>query len=171
MPHTKESVSFLIAENQRENRVQAWQSIATCNFIRAEKWATTDLAHSLGRFAKQRPDIVFIADQLHKESTLDAIRIMMKLDPQSFIVGMLRTPDVALRSAMVDAGAIGIIYKPFSQLTVHQVIASYLEYRKRLWSTDEKEIRNQLEPIQNTYRQVLTYLEREIISQHSELVR
>lgn len=168
MPQTRHDVSFLVAESHRENRIQAWHSIASCSFVRAEKWATTELAHSLGRFAKNRPDIIFIADRIKNESTIDSIRMMMKIDPQSFIVGMLSEPNMAIRSAMVDAGAIGVIYKPFAQITVHHVIASYLEYRKKLWSTDEKEIQQKLEPIQDTYRQVLTYLERETVHQHRE---
>lgn len=171
MPHTKHDVTFLVAESHRDHRIQTWHSIASCSFVRAEKWATTELAHSVGRFAKNRPDVTFIADTIKQEPTLDAVRAIIKVDPQAFVVAMLSEPDMAMRTAMIEAGALGVIYKPFTQLTVHNVIASYLEYRKTLWSTDEKEIEQKLEPIQDTYRQVLTYLERETVHQHREGVR
>lgn len=159
MPSSKENVSLLISDSHRENRIAAWQSIASCQFIRADKWASSELPLTLGRFAKERPDIIFIADKMKNECALDAVRIIQKIDPQCFIVCMMDEYHPGRKTQLLDAGAIGIIQKPFSQLYIHQVVAAFLEYRKGLWALSEKEFSEKLPRIQDVYRTVLTHLE------------
>ncbi|MHB8702243.1 MAG: response regulator [Nitrososphaerales archaeon] len=74
----------------------------------------------LERFKQERPDIVIMDHRLDKRSGLDALREILKIDPQAKVI--FASADDSVMEDVIAAGATDYIGKPFSMQELVEVI-------------------------------------------------
>ena len=86
-----------------------------------------DGAQAIERYFINRPDVVFLDMVMEGMYGMEVLRKILELNPQAKVVVATADIQKATRDEVQNAGAAGIINKPFNQEEINRVLTAVLQ--------------------------------------------
>ncbi len=137
----REKLKVLIVEDDRTSRMLATESLSDYKEAILEKLLATDASSGMEKFSHEHPDITFLDINLPGGNGLHMLPLMLRQNPEAFIVMMTSSADERDVHAAKAHGAMGYILKPFNMKRFKDAVKAFILYREALGALPEEKRR------------------------------
>ncbi len=138
----KQQVKVLVIEDDRTIRHFAMESLASCREVISEKIFAVSASEGIEKFIQEKPDITFLDISLPDGNGLQILPLLLKKNPEAFIVMMTGSAVARDVREAKEKGAMGYILKPFNTKRFVDTVSAYCHYHEALQALPDDERNN-----------------------------